>query len=265
MATALRPLTLGELLDRVFHLYRNNLILFAGLAGMPYAVVLALQLATLDFQNTPLTLGWAVTIPLLALAGFTANGFVQAGTVYAVSQLYLGRGVSISEAYSQILPRVFMLCLMTVVLGIAIMLGILALVLPGLYLLLRWALVVPAMIIERKSMTEAMGRSAFLMTNQYGRAFLVYVLFFIITAIFTAFFQVPATIAVLTSPVPGMMPTWAQVLVQAGGFLANTFLGPLLTIAISLLYYDGRVRKEAFDLEHMTTLVEAGPVSAPAI
>jgi hypothetical protein len=33
------------------------------------------------------------------------------------------------------------------------------------------------------------------------------------------------------------------------GFAAGTIAGPIVTIALSLLYYDERVRKEAFDLQ----------------
>ena len=263
MATALRPLTLGELLDRVFQLYRRNVVLFCGLAGIPYAAVLALQLATLDYQRAPLTLGWGVTVLAVALAGFVANSCAQAGTVSAVSQLYLGQTVSIGETFGNIRSRVLRLCLMSLALGIIIGLGFIALILPGLYLMLRWALVVPSMVVERKGIGQSMRRSAFLMADQYGRAFLIYVLFFILSLIFTSVFQVPAIIGAAMAPVPGVMPVWAEVLMQVGAFLANTFIGPLLIIAIALLYYDARVRKEAFDLEHMTSQIENAGVPAP--
>ena len=35
------------------------------------------------------------------------------------------------------------------------------------------------------------------------------------------------------------------------GFVAGTIAGPIATIALALLYYDERVRKEAFDLQLM--------------
>jgi hypothetical protein len=43
-------------------------------------------------------------------------------------------------------------------------------------------------------------------------------------------------------------------------------VGPLMTIGFSLLYYDERVRKEAFDLQlMMSTLDGAQPEVAPAL
>ena len=49
MTTALRPMTLGELLDRTFFLYRGHFLVFAGIVALPQLIVLALQLATLAF------------------------------------------------------------------------------------------------------------------------------------------------------------------------------------------------------------------------
>jgi hypothetical protein len=40
-----------------------------------------------------------------------------------------------------------------------------------------------------------------------------------------------------------------------------------MTIGLSLLYYDQRVRKEAFDLQHMMATLDGTPVvgTAPAV
>jgi hypothetical protein len=43
------------------------------------------------------------------------------------------------------------------------------------------------------------------------------------------------------------------------GFIAGTLAGPIATIAIALLYYDERVRKEAFDLQLMMEAVGEQP------
>ena len=43
MSGDLRPLSLGELLDRCFFLYRKNFLLFAGIVALPHLVLLAFQ------------------------------------------------------------------------------------------------------------------------------------------------------------------------------------------------------------------------------
>jgi hypothetical protein len=52
------------------------------------------------------------------------------------------------------------------------------------------------------------------------------------------------------------VPAWTQIALPVGGFLTQSLIGPLLTIALSLEYYDQRVRKEAFDLVHMMSLLD---------
>jgi len=44
MTDTLRPMTLGELLDRTFLLYREHFMLFVGLIALPHLALLAVQL-----------------------------------------------------------------------------------------------------------------------------------------------------------------------------------------------------------------------------
>ncbi len=50
MATVLRPLTTGELLDRTFSLYRSHFVLFLGIFALPHLGVLAFQCLAIAFQ-----------------------------------------------------------------------------------------------------------------------------------------------------------------------------------------------------------------------
>jgi hypothetical protein len=43
---------------------------------------------------------------------------------------------------------------------------------------------------------------------------------------------------------------------NAGSFLASALAGPISTIAVALMYYDQRIRKEAFDLQWMMDSME---------
>jgi hypothetical protein len=51
--------------------------------------------------------------------------------------------------------------------------------------------------------------------------------------------------------------------VYLAGFIAGSLTGPLATIGISLLYYDERVRKEAFDLQLMLSSLD--PTEVPGV
>ncbi|HVG90042.1 MAG TPA: hypothetical protein VNB54_01010, partial [Alphaproteobacteria bacterium] len=43
---------------------------------------------------------------------------------------------------------------------------------------------------------------------------------------------------------------------NAGSFVASALAGPISTIAVALMYYDQRIRKEAFDLQWMMDSME---------
>ena len=47
MNSALRPMSTAEVLDRTFHLYRNNFVLFVGISMVAYILRLVMPLAML--------------------------------------------------------------------------------------------------------------------------------------------------------------------------------------------------------------------------
>ncbi len=100
MVTVLRPLSTSELLDRTFHLYRNNFLVFVGIAAIPQLAVLVLQLADAMMRSQGFFFGASATAIIAGLASLIAIEVSQAATVMAVSNLHLDRTASIGAAYS---------------------------------------------------------------------------------------------------------------------------------------------------------------------
>jgi hypothetical protein len=109
MDTELRPLNLGEILDRIFHLYRSQFLMFAGIstvaAGLDLAwkliqtsVVQAIQhhvtASTLVFINAGLSL-----VNLLVYV--VASSVAMAAINRAVSAIYLGKATGIVQSYQE--------------------------------------------------------------------------------------------------------------------------------------------------------------------
>src|SRR5258708_37640842 len=126
MVTVLRPLSTSELLDRTFHLYRNNFLVFVGIMAIPQLVVLALQLgtATLILEGSLAGLGAAALLVGMAigLASYLAVEISHAATIMAVSNLHLDRPASIGSAFSS--ARSSMLRVIGISIAIAIAVGI---------------------------------------------------------------------------------------------------------------------------------------------
>ena len=269
MTTALRPLSTGELLDRTFSLYRSHFGLFVGIFALPYMAVVAFQLVGLVFQSsTPklpnilLTMIWSVGVWLLILV---VSAVSQAATVVAVSNLYLERPASVTDSFSAVKGQVLGVMGLSFLVSMAVFLGLFAIIVPGVLLWIMWCLAVPAKVLEHKGIFDSMSRSMELTKGHWGRIFVIGLLILALKFGISSLLQWPILIAAGFSLRGGMqqMSVGWQVALLVSAFVATSLVGGLATIAFSLVYYDERVRKEAFDLQLMMTTLDASalPVS----
>jgi hypothetical protein len=263
----LRPLSLGELLDRTFFLYRRHVLLFAGIAAIPYFVaLLAVVAAVVAFGIAiPFALpkpGHPMLTP--AEVSTMAGGFAIGGVLIycafalsagasavAVAELYQGRKPSIWEALRRALSRIFSL-LGVMILSIFItMAGFIFLIFPGIYLACRLSAGIAAAIIENVGPGRAISRSFHLTKSFAGRAFLIILLN--AAVVYAAMFLVQLPLLVLVQvnhDRPALAMTFA-VLAQVGNFISTVLVMPVLLVGFAVYYFDLRVRKEAFDLQVM--------------
>jgi hypothetical protein len=316
MNTALRPMSTGEVLDRTFSLYRNNWLLFAGIATLPALMGIIASLVFLGLGITtpgaravfdPQTLLKVLPLYFLSIFLFYVVGSALAtgATVYAVSKVHLGQPVTIRESYGKVFPRlgailnivfsiyirffgaillaygivaaivwllVFGIAAATrgsqvaagtgigLVIGVGVLafLAIVATFTWAIRIYLRYSLSVQACLLERVKAREAMKRSTFLTNKSLGRIFLVYLLMGIIGLTLSYALKL-AGVALFVRHV--FLATIWQLLAS---FVASSLAFPIGTIAISLLYYDQRIRKEAFDLQLMMEAVGPLPEAQPA-
>jgi Membrane domain of glycerophosphoryl diester phosphodiesterase len=118
----LRPLSLGELLDRTFTLYRGNFWVFVGIMVIPAALGIPLTYFVLQFDTNlfanpanPVApspglilgfLGWYFGFLFIAMIVYS---IVAAAITYAVSEAYLGRRTTIGAAYKSVRGKVWRL------------------------------------------------------------------------------------------------------------------------------------------------------------
>ena len=280
MATLdLRPLSLGELLDRTFFLYRRHFLLFIGLATIPYLAVIGLfvgvavlfaitaRMTVRHSEGFPSAPGIAafVIAGVLAVAFFLlAYAISNGASNLAVSEMYAQRGTTIRKAYGLLRGRIAAVIWVSV-LGFLIMAaGFLALIIPGIYLACRLSVAIPAMLFENLSPWDSIRRSFQLTKDFAGRVFLIFLLTVALTWGVAMIFKIPfLLLAAVNAHDPRLVTVWT-VLSQTGNLLGNALIAPVSTIAFALFYYDLRVRKEAFDLQMMMQAIGADP-APPAI
>jgi hypothetical protein len=113
METNLRPLTLGEILDRTAQLYRSNFVLFAGIFAVYAGALLVMGLlqiglgVLLNAQHMAGALVWmtviAVGVEVLLIC--LLFGAATAAISRAVAWVHLGEPATIRGAYQSIMPR----------------------------------------------------------------------------------------------------------------------------------------------------------------
>lgn len=291
MAEKLRPLTLGELLDRAIQLYRRHFGLFVGIAAAPYLGLLVIQLiprvlgvyTPATARPNPLalaTMAPALTLWFLGLevAAIVALAYAMGATVWAVSRLHLGESTSIGRSLGEMKAHVAGVAFTMIAVGVVSVLPIIVIagllfLTPGLramgggaalatglvaFLLmiaavvwavwswLRLAIAVPALVLEDLGLIAALRRSAALTKGYLGRVFLLYLLTMALEFALAGVFAVMALlVGGVHHPAMGVWAAWGV----GTGFLVNVLVMPILTIGLALLFFDCKVRKEAFDIE----------------
>jgi len=305
MQTTLRPLTLGEILDRTAELYRTNFLLLAGISSVYSGILLVLGLvqigAVRGFSAMQMKSGVIAAgilgIVVIALVSLVSGGVAVAANTRAVGWLYLGEPASIAAAYRAVLPRtgryiwlltiIYFLAwfpcvllyagyavlmfhyvrttalltphaapaidqstaLMLLGASVAFILLLIAFGIYGIIMSLRYSLAVPACTVEDLKARAAIKRSISLSKGSRGRIFMLGLLTIVIQIGLAALTQGFFILAGIRHK--GMLPLWMSVAQQLLAFLTNTFVGPIYATGFTLFYFDQRIRKEGFDIEHM--------------
>jgi hypothetical protein len=261
MLASLRPLTTGQLLDRAFQTYRQNFVLFAGISALPHACLFVMQLCLLALgvggngkapvKIALLTLCVAILSVLIAVV---AKAIATAATTFAVSDIYLDKETSISACFARVKGKVGRVIYASFELGARVGLGFLLLIIPGIYWAGKYGLAVPAVVLEDIKGKKACARSAELTKDSIGRIVAIYFLTWILVAAIGG--GIVALLGVFALVHKGAAGTTGfKVFNDIVSFVVNTVVTPVMSIALTLAYYDQRVRKEAFDIESMMSLL----------
>ena len=202
--------------------------------------------------------GFAILIGLL-LVYLVVFAVAQAATVFAVSARHLNEPITIRQAYGKVKGHVGQIVGVAFSVGLRVGFGFVLLIVPGILLMLRYAVAVPASMLEDLGVQQSLDRSTHLTEGSRGRVFVVYFLVWILTVMLAMTGGVVATLVGLQAG--RSLGSQGLILQHVITFVANSLVFPLLYIALSLVYYDQRVRKEAFDIEHMMTMFGTEPAA----
>lgn len=262
MVPELRARGIGEILDSAVSLYRAR---FTRLALVAAAVVVPVQLLSalvlLSAQPDRFTLGvtgsvtpqydsnsFAVQLAALvvvALVGVLSTALIVAVCTRIVADAYIDRSSETRDALKAVRPRVFAIVGTSLIVLISEAIGFAFCLVGALFPLTLFAVAVPVLILEGVGVSAAIGRSVTL-----TKAHAMHVLGLVLTA------QLLATVVngALAEGVnllvhTGRSPVAAVIGQSVASMIAGVLTTPFVATAIVVLYFDLRIRDEAFDVQ----------------
>ncbi|MFF0474023.1 glycerophosphoryl diester phosphodiesterase membrane domain-containing protein [Streptomyces sp. NPDC004284] len=232
---------------------------------------------TLDsLQSSFIGLGPALLVTIMA-------SLVSAALLTVViSRAVLGRPVSLGSAWQEARPRLLKLLGLTLLItagavavvtvgllpglligggaGVALtLIGSLGALVAVVWLLIRFSLSSPALMLERQGVVQSLKRSAKLVRGSWWRIFGITVLTQLLLSLFAMIIEIPFMIigfVVDSDGFSGLLAGtsttfgWPFLIVTGiGGVITSAITYPISAGVIVLLYVDQRIRREALDLE----------------
>ena len=218
-------MSVSAVLGEAFDLYKRFFLRFIGTAAVVF-VVLDLASAFADQAaggSVSSDLLWSFIAVLLSVVGAF---WLQGALIEAVSDVRDGKiDTTIGDLFERTRPRLPALIAAGIVAGIGVAIGIILLIVPGLFLLTRWALIPAVIVIEKRSAGDSFDRS-WQLTRGYGwPVFGSLIVSFIIYAIALGLFRA------LFLPLPRFAEIWI------GGIVAHSITTPFIALVGAVLYF----------------------------
>jgi hypothetical protein len=167
-----------------------------------------------------------IGIYLALLVSIIALFLLQATLVKAVQDVRDGRAdLSISETVNQAMPYIGAVAGASILAGVAIFIGFILIIVPGLILITIWAVIVPVIVIERSGALASFGRSRELVRGRawhvFGTLVLVWIILFVADIIL------------------GLIFSFVPTAVRGGlaSVISGTLVAPFIALVVTLIYY----------------------------
>ena len=195
---------------------------------------------------------------LTFLMSIRVAGVIAACGVVPAVVIGFGGGLRAFDAASQpVGGAILAVGVAALILAIFVALGI------ALFMALRYAVAIPAVVLEPIGGAEAIRRSILLTRALLGRAFLLMICTGFVAWAAAVMLQVPFLVATVIAGPDTRAGFWLNMAGTATGTAGQTITAPLGAIGVVVLYFEARIRREALDLQVMTEAL-APPPAPPA-
>ena len=217
-------MSIGAVLSDAWELYRRFFTRFV-MVALPVFLVLGLLEAIGDASSDDTSAAFLWTLVGIVV-GVIGTFWVQGALVEAVSDVRDGRAdLEVKEIYDRVRGRLPALIVAGLLAGLGIAVGFILLIVPGLYLLTRWSMIVPVIVLEGRSAGDSFGRSWEVVRRDAWKVFGLILITVFAAAIASGVLQT------LLLFLPAFLSTWL------GSAIANSIVTPFVATAWTLAYY----------------------------
>lgn len=219
-------MSIGAVLDEAWTLFTRFFGRFFAIGLVVFAVV-NLAYALVDEAISSHADAASVTLAIVGLAATViGTTWLQGAFVYAVQDARDGTfDATIGEVFGRVSSSIVPLLVAGFLAGIGIALGLVLLVVPGLFLLTIWAVIAPVIVIERRSAMGSFGRSRELVRGHGWTVFAIVVITGLLSGIASGLLQAAFS----------FLPRFLEILV--GGTIAQAVVAPFVAIALAITYF----------------------------
>jgi len=216
--------TVGRVLEQTLGLYQRFFWRFALTTAvvMVFLDLISALAATAGSSSGELL--WGLLDIVVLLVG---TFWVQGALTLAVDDVRDGRiDTTIGELYARTQPYLGALIVAGVLAGLGIAIGFVLLIAPGLYLLARWAVIVPTIVLERRSAGESFTRSSELTAGHRWTVLGVAVVTIVVSIVIGGIAR-----AILDAILPEFFGAWL------GSLVAHCITTPFVALAFTVMYF----------------------------
>jgi hypothetical protein len=240
--------TLGQILSQAWDIYRANaakLLTIVAIVVVPLSLISAIitgvifepevvrtgQVVLTTDQIGRSFIGYLFVGAIGGLISVLIAAVLQAATARAAALAAIGDPVDVQTSYRYGFRRLGSVILISLLVGVIVFVGFLLLFVPGVIFLVFLSVAIPALIVEDRRGTDALGRSWNLVQGDWWHAFGVIV--------------VAALLVGIVSGIIGSIGGNEWVIRWIFTAIAQILTAPYAALVSILLYIDLRARKEA--------------------
>ena len=268
----LKEYGIGELIGKAFNIYFSKFFILVAISIVmyaPFTFIFKNFYGNIFNINVMSSNPMGMLLPTFKMIGSASSLSILVSiiltivTVLIVSNHILKKQMPASKILSISLSKFFPVLGVIILTWLVVMAGLILFIVPGIIWMLMFCLASVVVVIENKSPVKAMKRSAALTKGSKGSILGLFILMGIIIAVIQGIIEFAALWIVYGDPQFlshqlmqqnfEVYSNWAYLLIDFG---ADALLAPIGSILIVLVYFNQRVKKEGFNVEHLAKQIE---------